>query len=111
IRVDPIQQLVDQGSDVRHEPLQYVRTESSMQHTAQALVVWRVTEQHGAREQALEALELGARAIAAVHHPAPGTLRREARIAQHRLDVVVPRQQPGTAEELLAPVARPRPPP
>jgi hypothetical protein len=46
--------------DVGHEPLQHVRTEACVQHAAQALMVRRVAEQHGAREQALEALELGA---------------------------------------------------
>ncbi|OIQ76022.1 hypothetical protein GALL_423080 [mine drainage metagenome] len=65
----------------------------------------RVEEQQGARKQSLEAGQLAALPLQVVD-PATGALCGKSRVAQHRLDVEMAREQPGAAEKFLAPVER-----
>ncbi len=101
-----IKQHSDRLLDVRHQPLNHIRPEPRVQHLANARVIRRVQKQQGPREQPLKIRQLTARVLAIID---PGTraLGRKARVAQHQLDIGMAGQQPGAAEEFIAPVDRP----
>ena len=80
--------------------------ETGVEHFADAGVVGRVKEQHGAGKQLLETGQL-AFGFLAVGYPTARALGRETRVAQHLLHVGMAGQQPGPAEEFGAPVQRP----